>query len=105
MIGVLDRFGESGAPWELVKEFEVSAEHIAAKAKELCDFAARSSAAGHGAAKAPKAAKTAKAKPAAPRKAVRKPAGRKAAKKVAKKPARRGRIPGRAVKKAKRPRR
>jgi transketolase len=39
MIGVLDRFGESGAPWELVKEFEVSAEHIAAKAKELLDFA------------------------------------------------------------------
>lgn len=39
MIGVLDRFGESGAPWELVKEFEVSAEHIAAKAKELYDFA------------------------------------------------------------------
>jgi len=39
MIGVKDRFGESGAPWELVKEFEVSAEHIAAKAKELYDFA------------------------------------------------------------------
>jgi transketolase len=39
MIGVLDRFGESGAPWELVKEFEVSGEHIAAKAKELYDFA------------------------------------------------------------------
>jgi transketolase len=39
MIGVKDRFGESGAPWELVKEFEVSAEHIAAKAKELLDFA------------------------------------------------------------------
>ena len=38
MIGVKDRFGESGAPWELVKEFEVSAEHIAAKAKELYDF-------------------------------------------------------------------
>jgi transketolase len=38
MIGVLDRFGESGAPWELVKEFEVSAEHIAAKAKELHDL-------------------------------------------------------------------
>jgi transketolase len=38
MIGVQDRFGESGAPWELVKEFEVSAEHIAAKAKELYDF-------------------------------------------------------------------
>ncbi|HTK94040.1 MAG TPA: transketolase, partial [Terriglobales bacterium] len=28
-IGVQDRFGDSGAPWELVKEFEVSAEHIA----------------------------------------------------------------------------
>ncbi len=35
MIGVKDRFGESGAPWELIKEFEVSAEHIAQKAKEL----------------------------------------------------------------------
>jgi transketolase len=43
MIGVLDRFGESGAPWELVKEFEVSAEHIASKAKELSDFAKRES--------------------------------------------------------------
>ena len=34
-IGVKDRFGDSGAPWELIKEFEVSAEHIAAKAHEL----------------------------------------------------------------------
>jgi transketolase len=34
-IGVKDRFGDSGAPWELVKEFEVSAEHIARKAAEL----------------------------------------------------------------------
>jgi transketolase len=34
-IGVKDRFGESGAPWELVKEFEVSAEHIVQKAMEL----------------------------------------------------------------------
>jgi transketolase len=34
-IGVHDRFGESGAPWELIKEFEVSAEHIAQKAAEL----------------------------------------------------------------------
>ena len=34
-IGVKDRFGESGAPWELVKELEVSAEHIAQKAMEL----------------------------------------------------------------------
>ena len=31
-IGVRDRFGDSGAPWELVKEFEVSAEHIAHQA-------------------------------------------------------------------------
>jgi transketolase len=38
MIGVKDRFGESGAPWELVKEFEVSAEHIAAEAKRLYDL-------------------------------------------------------------------
>jgi transketolase len=38
MIGVKDRFGESGAPWELIKEFEVSAEHIAQRAKELFDI-------------------------------------------------------------------
>ena len=36
-IGVKDRFGESGFPWELIKEFEVSAEHIAQMAKKLCD--------------------------------------------------------------------
>ena len=35
MIGVKDRFGESGAPWELVKEFEVSGEHIAELVKKL----------------------------------------------------------------------
>jgi transketolase len=34
-IGVKDRFGDSGAPWELVKYLEVSAEHIAQKAVEL----------------------------------------------------------------------
>jgi transketolase len=34
-IGVKDRFGDSGAPWELIKEFEVSAEHIAHKSVEL----------------------------------------------------------------------
>jgi transketolase len=33
--GVKDRFGESGAPWELVKELEVNAEQIAIKALEL----------------------------------------------------------------------
>ncbi len=38
MVGVKDRFGESGQPWELIKEFEVSAEHIARKAKELYDI-------------------------------------------------------------------
>lgn len=35
MIGVQDRFGDSGAPWELIKEFEISAEHIAQKARQL----------------------------------------------------------------------
>jgi transketolase len=34
-IGVKDRFGDSGAPWELMKECEVSAEHIAQKAVDL----------------------------------------------------------------------
>ena len=38
-IGVKDRFGDSGAPWELIKEFEVSAEHIAEKAAELVGLA------------------------------------------------------------------
>jgi transketolase len=38
MIGVQDRFGDSGAPWELVIEFEVAAEHIASKAKKLYDL-------------------------------------------------------------------
>jgi transketolase len=37
-IGVKDRYGDSGAPWELVKEFEVSAEHIAQKAAHLMDL-------------------------------------------------------------------
>jgi transketolase len=36
-VGVKDRFGDSGAPWELIKEFEVSAEHIAKKAAELME--------------------------------------------------------------------
>jgi len=40
-IGVKDRFGDSGAPWELIKEFEVSAEHIAQKAAELMAFKRR----------------------------------------------------------------
>jgi len=35
MIGVEDRFGETGAPWELVKRFGLAAEHITVKAKEM----------------------------------------------------------------------
>ncbi|MBI3005507.1 MAG: transketolase [Ignavibacteriales bacterium] len=42
-IGVKDRFGESGAPWELIKEFEVSAEHIAHKARQLMEIKHKSS--------------------------------------------------------------
>jgi transketolase len=34
-VGVRDRFGESGAPWELIKEFKVSAEHMAQMAVNL----------------------------------------------------------------------
>ncbi len=37
MIGVEDRFGESGAPWELTKIFGLTAEHIAQRAKKLHD--------------------------------------------------------------------
>jgi transketolase len=35
MVGVKDRFGESGLPRQLVKEFEVAAEFIADKARQL----------------------------------------------------------------------
>jgi len=35
MIGVKDRFGESGLPWQLVKEFEVAAEYIADRARKM----------------------------------------------------------------------
>ena len=35
MIGVEDRFGESGAPWELTKIFGLTAEGIAKRAKKL----------------------------------------------------------------------
>ncbi|MFQ5834968.1 MAG: transketolase [bacterium] len=37
MVGVEDKFGESGAPWELMKIFGLTAEHIAKKAKNLYD--------------------------------------------------------------------
>jgi transketolase len=35
MMGIEDRFGTSGAPWELMKYFGLTAEHIARKAVEL----------------------------------------------------------------------
>jgi transketolase len=35
MIGVGDRFGESGSPWELTKIFGLTAEHIAQRSREL----------------------------------------------------------------------
>ncbi|MFA6327882.1 MAG: transketolase [Candidatus Micrarchaeia archaeon] len=35
MMGVEDRFGETGAPWDLIRRFGLSAEHIAQKAKEM----------------------------------------------------------------------
>jgi len=37
MVGVEDKFGESGAPWELMKTFGLTAEHIAQRAKKLYD--------------------------------------------------------------------
>jgi len=37
MIGVDNEFGLSGAPWELLKTFGLTAEHVAKKAKELHD--------------------------------------------------------------------
>ena len=35
MIGVQDRFGESGLPWDVMKEFGLTAEYIADKARRL----------------------------------------------------------------------
>jgi transketolase len=35
MVGIADRFGESGQPWQLIKRFGVAAEHIAQKARKL----------------------------------------------------------------------
>jgi len=37
MMGVEDQFGLSGAPWELIKTFGLTAEHIAKRSKELYD--------------------------------------------------------------------
>jgi len=38
MVGVEDKFGESGAPWELMKIFGLTAEHITKRAKKLYDL-------------------------------------------------------------------
>ncbi|MFZ5980618.1 MAG: transketolase [Candidatus Zixiibacteriota bacterium] len=38
MVGVADRFGQSGQPWQLVKHFGLAAENIALKAKELLNL-------------------------------------------------------------------
>ena len=35
MIGIEDTFGESGQPWQLIRKYGLSAEHIATKAKQL----------------------------------------------------------------------
>ena len=35
MVGVQDRYGDSGQPWELMKAFGLTAEHIAEKALKL----------------------------------------------------------------------
>jgi len=37
MVGINDRFGESGDPWDLMKAFGLSAEHIASRAKLLME--------------------------------------------------------------------
>ncbi len=37
MVGVQDRFGDSGAPWELVKSFGLTAEHIATTCLDLLE--------------------------------------------------------------------
>ena len=37
MLGVEDQFGLSGASWELIKTFELTAEHIAKRTKALSE--------------------------------------------------------------------
>jgi transketolase len=38
MVGINDHFGESGAPWDLMKAFGLTAEQIAVRAKKLFDL-------------------------------------------------------------------
>jgi transketolase len=89
MVGVKDRFGESGAPWELVKEFEVSAEHIAAEAKRLYDLKVKKLV-GDLPTRGPAKRKKRGGKKAGAERKSAKPASRKPAKKAAKEPARKG---------------
>jgi transketolase len=35
MVGVQDKFGDSGQPWELIKSFGLTGEHIAAQCLQL----------------------------------------------------------------------
>ena len=37
MVGVPDRFGQSGRPWQLIKKFGLTAEHIAAQVKVMLE--------------------------------------------------------------------
>jgi len=99
MVGVNDRFGESGAPWELVKEFEVSAEHIAVEAKRLYDLKVER------VKKEERRATKGAAKPKAKKKAARKTARKasakkKTAKKATRKTARKATVKKKAAKKA-----
>ena len=38
MVGVSDRFGESGRPWQLIRKFGLAAEHLAKKAITILDL-------------------------------------------------------------------
>lgn len=40
-LGIMDRFGESGDPWMLMKEFGLTAEHIAVKAYKLVNHSGK----------------------------------------------------------------
>ena len=37
MIGIEDTFGKSGQPWELLRAFGLTAEHLAARVREIAD--------------------------------------------------------------------
>jgi hypothetical protein len=41
LIGIEDRFGESGPPWQLIDAFGLSAEHVAARARTFWNTSGR----------------------------------------------------------------